>query len=86
MRRAQGVIASSQTKYIMLNAPTDRLDAIRALLPGADAPTIAKVAGRDDVVAVHAVCRERVFWETLEALEKEGARAILVLPIEKMLA
>jgi ATP phosphoribosyltransferase len=86
MRRAEGVIAWAQTKYIMLNAPTDRLDAIRGLLPGADAPTIARVAGRDDVVAMHAVCRERVFWETLEALEKEGARAILVLPIEKMLA
>lgn len=86
MRRAEGVIASSQTKYIMLNAPKDRLEAIRALLPGADAPTIAQVAGRDDVVAMHAVCRERVFWETLEALEAEGARAILVLPIEKMLA
>ncbi|WP_300543001.1 ATP phosphoribosyltransferase [Maricaulis sp.] len=86
MRRAEGVIACAQTKYIMLNAPTDRLDAIRGLLPGADAPTIARVAGRDDVVAMHAVCRERVFWETLEALEKEGARAILVLPIEKMLA
>jgi ATP phosphoribosyltransferase len=86
MRRAEGVIASSQTKYIMLNAPTDRLEAIRNLLPGADAPTIAQIAGREDVVAMHAVCRERVFWETLEALEKEGARAILVLPIEKMLA
>lgn len=86
MRRADGVLASAQTKYIMLNAPTDRLDAIRALLPGADAPTIAQVAGREDVVAVHAVCRERVFWETLEALKAEGARAILVLPIEKMLA
>lgn len=86
MRRAQGVMASAQTKYILLNAPTDRLEAIKALLPGADAPTIAQVAGRDDVVAVHAVCRERVFWETLEALEAEGARAILVLPIEKMLA
>lgn len=85
MRRAQGVIASAQTKYIMLNAPTDRLDAIKALLPGSDAPTVAQIAGRDDVVALHAVCRERVFWETLEALEAEGARAILVLPIEKML-
>ena len=86
MRRAQGVIASAQTKYIMLNAPTDRLDAIKALLPGSEAPTVAQIAGRDDVVALHAVCRERVFWETLEALEAEGARAILVLPIEKMLA
>ena len=86
MRRAEGVIASAQTKYIMLNAPRDRLEAIRALLPGADAPTIAQVAGREDVVALHAVCRERVFWETLEALEREGARAILVLPIAKTLA
>ncbi|WP_300526775.1 ATP phosphoribosyltransferase [Maricaulis sp.] len=86
MRRAQGVIASAQTKYIMMNAPVDRLEAIKALLPGADAPTVAQIAGREDVVALHAVCRERVFWETLEALEAEGARAILVLPIEKMLA
>lgn len=86
MRRADGVLASAQTKYIMLNAPTDRLEAIKALLPGADAPTIAQVAGREDVVALHAVCRERVFWVTLEALKAEGARAILVLPIEKMLA
>lgn len=86
MRRAEGVIASRQTKYIMLNAPTDRIDAITALLPGSDAPTIAQISGRDDVVALHAVCRERVFWETLEALKAQGARAILVLPIEKMLA
>ena len=86
MRRSEGVIASAQTKYIMLNAPVARLDAIRALLPGSDAPTIAQIAGREDVVAVHAVSRERVFWETLEALEAEGASAILVLPIEKMLA
>ena len=86
MRRARGGIDCAQTKYIMLNAPVDRLDAIRSLLPGADAPTVAQIAGREDVVALHAVCRERVFWETLEALEKEGARAILVLPIEKMLA
>lgn len=86
MRRAAGVIASGHTKYIMLNAPTDRIDAITALLPGSDAPTIAQIAGRSDVVALHAVCRERVFWETLEALKAQGARAILVLPIEKMLA
>jgi len=86
MRRAAGVIASGQTKYIMLNAPADRIDEITALLPGSDAPTIAQIAGRDDVVALHAVCRERVFWETLEALKAQGARAILVLPIEKMLS
>ena len=86
MRRAEGVIASSQTKYIMLNAPADRLEDIKSILPGSDAPTVAQVAGRDDMLAVHAVCREQVFWETLEALRGKGAKSILVLPIEKMMA
>ena len=84
--RFTGVIASRQTKYILLNAPKDRLDEIRAALPGADAPTVAPVVGRDDVVAVHAVCTEEVFWHTLESLKAAGARSILVLPIEKMMA
>ena len=39
-----------------------------------------------DKVAIHAVCRENVFWETLESLKKAGASALLVLPVEKMLA
>ena len=86
IERMEGVIASAQTKYILLNAPKDRLAEIKDLLPGSDAPTIAQIADRDDVVAVHAVCRERVFWETLEKLKSAGARAILVLPIEKMMA
>ena len=42
--------------------------------------------GRDDKVAVHAVCRENVFWETLEELKKAGASSMLVLPVEKMLS
>lgn len=86
IERMEGVIASAQTKYILLNAPKDRLADIQALLPGSDAPTVAQIADRDDVVAVHAVCRERVFWGTLEKLKAAGARAILVLPIEKMMA
>ncbi|WP_421791838.1 ATP phosphoribosyltransferase [Hyphobacterium sp.] len=86
IERMEGVIASAQTKYILLNAPRDKLAEIKALLPGTDAPTVAQIADRDDVVAVHAVCRERVFWETLEKLRGAGARAILVLPIEKMMA
>lgn len=84
--RFQGVIASRQTKYILLNAPKDRLDEIRAILPGSDAPTVAQIVGREDVVAVHAVCTEAVFWSTLERLKAAGARSILVMPIEKMMA
>ncbi len=85
LRRMDGVIASRATKYIMLNAPRAALDEITALLPGADAPTIMDLAGDKTHVAVHAVCRETIFWDTLEALEARGAKAILVLPIEKMM-
>jgi len=84
--RFKGVIASRQTKYILLNAPRDRLEEVRAILPGNDAPTVAPVVGREDVVAVHAVCTEEVFWSTLEKLKSVGARSILVMPIEKMMA
>ncbi|MBL8271317.1 ATP phosphoribosyltransferase, partial [Steroidobacter sp.] len=54
--------------------------------PGSEYPTIVPLDGNADKVAVHAVCRENVFWETLESLKKAGASAILVLPVEKMLA
>jgi ATP phosphoribosyltransferase len=84
--RFKGVIASRQTKYILLNAPRDRLEDVRAILPGNDSPTVAPVVGREDVVAVHAVCTEEVFWSTLEKLKSVGARSILVMPIEKMMA
>ena len=86
VQRFDGVIASRQTKYILLNAPTDKIEEIRSVLPGTDAPTVAPVVGRDDVVAVHAVCTEEVFWSTLERLKSVGARSILVMPIEKMMA
>ena len=83
--RIRGVSASRGAKYVMMNAPRARLSEISALLPGADAPTVTPLAGRDDVVAVHAVCQESVFWETLERLKAAGATAVLVLPIEKMM-
>ena len=85
MRRIEGVIKSSETKYIMLNAPKSKVSAITELLPGSDAPTVMPLAGNDDLVAIQAVCTETVFWETLEDLKALGARAILVLPIEKMM-
>lgn len=83
--RMRGVTASRGAKYVMMNAPRERLTEIADLLPGAEAPTVLPLAGRDDAVAVHAVCQESVFWETLERLKAAGASAILVLPIEKMM-
>jgi ATP phosphoribosyltransferase len=86
LQRIQGVLQVKESKYIMLHAPRSALKAITALLPGSEAPTIIPLEGRDDKVAVHAVCRENVFWETLEELKKAGASSMLVLPVEKMLS
>jgi len=85
VERMAGVVASQGAKYVMMNAPRAALDDIAAILPGAGAPTVMPLSGRDDAVAVHAVCQEAVFWETLERLKAAGASAILVLPIEKMM-
>jgi ATP phosphoribosyltransferase len=85
VERFRGVVASQGAKYVMMNAPKSALAQISQILPGAGAPTVTPLAGRDDAVAVHAVCQESVFWETLEQLKAAGASAILVLPIEKMM-
>ena len=85
-RRVQGVIRSANTKYIMMNAPRSSIEAVAAILPGATSPTVMPLAGTDEQVAIHAVCEETIFWETMEKLKDVGARAILVLPIEKMMA
>ncbi|MGZ8351260.1 MAG: ATP phosphoribosyltransferase, partial [Allosphingosinicella sp.] len=85
LSRIEGVLATRESKYIMLNAPETALEQIAALLPGAEAPTILPLAGRPGHVAVHAVCKESVFWETLQQLKSAGASAILVVPIEKMM-
>ncbi len=86
LMRVDGVQQVRESKYIMLHAPRSALPAIRKLLPGSESPTIIPLEGGNDKVAVHAVCRENVFWETLEALKAAGASALLVLPVEKMLA
>ena len=84
--RIDGVEAVKGSKYIMLHAPRSALPAIARLLPGSEAPTVIPLEGIGDRVAVHAVCRENVFWETLEQLKAAGASSVLVLPVEKMLA
>ena len=86
LQRLDGVLQVRESKYIMLHAPRDALPQIRDLLPGSEAPTVMPLDGADDRVAVHAVCRENVFWETLENLKAAGASSLLVLPVEKMLA
>jgi ATP phosphoribosyltransferase len=86
LMRIDGVEQVKGSKYIMLHAPRSALPAIARLLPGSETPTVIPLEGRGDRVAVHAVCRENVFWETLEELKAVGASSVLVLPVEKMLA
>lgn len=85
MSRIEGVLATKESKYIMMNAPGEALKQITDILPGAEAPTIVPLHGRPGNFAVHAVCQESVFWETLQKLKAAGASAILVVPIEKMM-
>ncbi len=85
LMRIDGVQQVKESKYIMLHAPRAALPQIRRLLPGSESPTIIPLEGHADRVVVHAVCRENVFWETLESLKSAGASALLVLPVEKML-
>jgi ATP phosphoribosyltransferase len=86
LQRIEGVMQVRESKYIMMHAPKDALADIASLLPGAESPTVLPLDGVDDKVAVHVVCRENIFWETLEALKTVGASSILVVPIEKMLS
>ena len=85
LTRARGVMQASESKYIMLHAPTDKLAEITDLLPGSENPTILPLDSDDSRVAVHVVSTETLFWETMEDLKALGASSILVLPIEKML-
>lgn len=83
--RIQGMQQARESKYIMLHAPKEKLDAITSLLPGAERPTIMQLAGETNQVALHVVSSETLFWETMEQLKALGASSILVLPIEKMM-
>jgi ATP phosphoribosyltransferase len=85
LARLDGVLQAAESKYVMLHAPRNAIDEITRLLPGAENPSLMNLEGDPDRVALHAVCREALFWEHLEALKGAGASAILVLPVEKML-
>ena len=85
LARINAVLRAENSRYIMLNSPVAALDDIKSILPGSQSPTVMPLQGRDDMVAIHAVCEEEVFWSTMEDLKAKGASSILVVPIEKML-
>lgn len=85
LTRLDGVQLARESKYIMLHAPKNQLDAVEQVLPGAERPTILPLSHTDEQVAVHVVSTENLFWDTMEELRGLGCSSILVLPIEKML-
>lgn len=81
--RIQSVLQARQSKYILLNAPNDKLDAIIELLPGMRSPTVLPLA-EEGWSSVHTVLNQDKFWEVIDELKQAGAEGILVCPIEKM--
>ncbi|MCC7507267.1 MAG: ATP phosphoribosyltransferase [Saprospiraceae bacterium] len=71
-------------RYILLNAPNDRLETIAALIPGMKSPTVLPLA-EPGWSSLHSVISEEVFWDVLEQLKAAGAEGILVAPLERMI-
>ena len=82
--RIESVQKGKNNKYILLNAPNDKLDEIVELLPGMRSPTVVPLADKN-WNSIHSVINEDEFWEVIEKLRDAGAEGILVVPIEKMI-
>ena len=82
--RIRSAQKARNNKYILLNAPNDRIAEIIAVLPGMKAPTVLPLA-EEGWSSVHSVVQEDEFWDIIEQLREKGAQGILVVPIEKMI-
>ncbi|MEL6670263.1 MAG: ATP phosphoribosyltransferase, partial [Bacteroidota bacterium] len=82
--RLRSVLAARGNRYLLLNAPNDRLEEIMALLPGMKAPTVMPLA-TEGWSSLHSVISEDRFWEIIDQLRSYGAEGILIIPIEKMI-
>lgn len=82
--RIKAVKKAKNNKYVLLNAPDDKLQEIIQLLPGMKSPSVLPLA-KSGWSSVHSVLNENDFWEIIEKLKEAGAQGILVIPIEKMI-
>jgi len=82
--RMESVQRAKGKKYILLNAPNNKIQEIAALLPGIKSPTVVPLA-EEGWSSMHSVIEENDFWEVIGKLKKAGAEGILVIPIEKMI-
>ena len=81
--RIQSVLRAKTSKYILLNCPNDRIEAISSLLPVLKSPTVLPLA-QEGWSSLHSVINAGDFWEVIDQLKEAGAEGILVCPIEKM--
>ena len=81
--RVQSVLRAKKSKYILLNAPNDKIEAISLILPVLKSPTVLPLA-KLGWSSLHSVINAEDFWEVIDQLKDAGAEDILVCPIEKM--
>jgi ATP phosphoribosyltransferase len=81
--RIQSVLKGQNSKYVLLNAPNNKLEEIISVLPGMKSPTVLPLA-QEGWSSVHSVIDKNQFWEVIDELKLKGAQGILVCPIEKM--
>lgn len=86
LARIDGVMKVQASKLILCQTGKRELDAVLRLLPDAVAPVISPVWGDDEALNVQALCTSAVTWQRLEAMKSAGARGLMVLPVEKLLA
>ena len=82
--RIESVRQAGKNKYIVLNAPSDSVEAIKSILPGMKSPTVTALA-ESDWYSISSVISEDDFWVIIKQLQAAGAEGILVMPIEKMI-
>jgi ATP phosphoribosyltransferase len=82
--RMRAALDAKQHKYIVMNVPRSKLEAVTKVVPSLKSPTVVPLAD-PDWVAVHTVLQEETFWDVIEQLKEAGAGGILVVPIEKLL-
>ena len=82
--RIEAVKSAENKKYVLMNVPTDKVQDVVAVLPGAKSPTIMPLA-TEGWSSIHTVVDEKSFWEIISRLKELGAQGILVMPIEKMI-
>ncbi|MCB9081078.1 MAG: ATP phosphoribosyltransferase [Lewinellaceae bacterium] len=82
--RIKAVMTAASNKYLLMNAPNDRIEEIIRILPGMKSPTVMPLA-TEGWSSIHTVIQEERFWEIIDELRLHGAQGILVIPIQKMI-